>query len=198
MLSKRMEALHSNVLVSCTKNQACALLTFSAKRLNNPTQNIWGNKKFASVIVEKLKGGLDWRFHLGFGHQFSFDAEDKKSYFCIGFTFSEFSKEKYIILFQVDGNQGIIKKVSVSNLVPASHVPKIVSTITSADTSIKKKFFAAVKLLFNSGFVLPKRTVFDKSKVIISLFSYNKSTLFRFVRLTNQLNNGVKKFSIFA
>jgi hypothetical protein len=163
-----MEALHSNVLVSCTKNQACALLTFSAKRLNNPTQNIWGNKKFASVIVEKLKGGLDWRFHLGFGHQFSFDADDKNSNYCIGFTYiSEERRDKNIIVFQLTGKYGSVKLFSVPQLVPASHLPRIVSTIESAEPSVSKQFYAAVTLLFNPGYTLPKcQPTFDKGKVL--------------------------------
>ncbi len=170
--ARRMRALHSVVLVTCTKDQACVLLTFSNKIVNNPTRTIWGNTKFASVIVEKLRGRLDWRFHFGFGHQFSFDAEDKKFYYCIGFTYSESCNEsdKNILVFQVAGEQSSVRMYSVSQIVPASHLPRIISTIATAEISIKKMFFAAIKLLFYPGSVLPKcHAPFDKAKVTISI-----------------------------
>jgi hypothetical protein len=162
-----MAALHSGVLVSCTKNQACALLTFSATRVNDPTRAIWGVRKFASVIVEKKKGGLDWQFHLGFGHQFCFDAEDTNSYFCIGYTYiSEEKREKNIIVFKVEGKKGDVIVFSIPNIIPASHIPRIVSTIASAGASVSKQFFAAVKRMFNPGFALPKsQGPFEKAKV---------------------------------
>jgi hypothetical protein len=166
-LSRRMGALHSGVLVSCTKNQACALLTFSAKRVNDPTRAIWGERKFASVLVEKKRGGLDWRFYLGFGHQFCFDAADKNSYFCMGYTYiSEVSREKNIIVFKVAGKKGEVIAFCIPQMLPASHIPRIVSTITSAEANVSKQFFAAVKRMFNSGFSLPKpQGPFEKAKV---------------------------------
>ena len=166
-LSRRMAALHSEVLVSCTKNQACALLTFSAKRVNEPTRAIWGVRKFASVIVEKKKGGLDWQFHLGFGHQFCFDAADKNSYFCMGYTYiSEASREKNIIVFKVAGKNSEVIVFSIPQIIPASHIPRIVSTIKYAEANVSKQFYAAVKRMFNPGFALPKsQGTFERAKV---------------------------------
>jgi hypothetical protein len=172
---KKMDQLHSKILSTCSKNQACALRTFADKRINKPKRTLWGKKKWASVLVERKRDekGLDdlpdWRFHLGFGHRFIFDESDPSLYFCMGFTYSDTGREKSVIVFVYENQRkSAIQQFSITQLLPNSQIPRIVGSINNVDGELKNRFFSAVEKMFSPGFVMPKtHKAFDTTTVFL-------------------------------
>ena len=85
----------------------------------------------------------------------------------MGYTYiSEASREKNIIVFKVAGKNSEVIVFSIPQIIPASHIPRIVSTIKYAEANVSKQFYAAVKRMFNPGFALPKsQGTFERAKV---------------------------------
>ena len=186
-----MTASHSEPLETCAKLNAYTLLTLTGDSLQSPETRVWGNRRFATVIVARRDEQLDWRFHLGFGHRFVFDDRSPHQYYCIGFSFSKGVRGKHLIAVEisvgdegglllgkkrqrddadnVEGGSTNVRVFPTSNLVPFG-IPRVAGNILSATNDIRSRFFTAVRNLFAKGSALPEISSFSDAQVCF-LFS---------------------------
>jgi len=186
-----MTASHSEPLETCAKLNAYTLLTLTGDSLQSPETRVWGNRRFATVIVARRDEQLDWRFHLGFGHRFVFDDRSPHQYYCIGFSFSKGVRGKHLIAVEisvgdegglllgkkrqrddadnVEGGSTNVRVFPTSNLVPFG-IPRVAGNILSATNDIRSRFFTAVRNLFAKGSALPAISSFSDAQVCF-LFS---------------------------
>jgi len=186
-----LSACHSKPLETCAKLQKYAFLTLSGDSIQDPGRNIWGDRKFATVVVSKNdKGQLDWVFHLGFGHRFVFNQESGHQYYCVGFLYGSSARGKLLLAVEIsdgqnsgllgkrrrqeeesvgdsnDANRGIadIRVYSTHQLIQVG-IPKVEGNILTAVEGIRNRFFSAEKNLFSKDSELPQTTLFSEAEV---------------------------------
>jgi hypothetical protein len=180
---QKLNRMHTEPVEFCAKNRTCAF-TSLCKSLQDPLKPVWGDRKYAPIIVAMEKVGaagehFDWRFHLGFGQRFFIGVGGKNYYYCMGFAYGGLSRGKFVIAYEMREEQYRDKKrkhssgVTVesgirlysTNQVVQCHIPRVDGDILSASETAQEAFFAAVQHLFSFNSVLPDVTILDKEQV---------------------------------